>query len=310
MNIHLASLLLATAIAQDFPAVQAHITKAKELAGTRYATAQQRLCSPVKDRRPVGSYPDTRLEPVRVFDNVYFLGLGNVYAWAVDTPDGIIMLDSLNNAKDAEEMIAGGLKKVGLDPARIKYVVITHSHGDHYGGSSYLKEHFGARIIASETDWKVMEGMTNNRPASFVAPPARDMAVMDGQKLTLGGVTLTFVMTPGHTPGAMSVFISPVMDRGQRHVAALLNGTATNTPETTRQLTASMERMANLAKAAKVDIELNNHSFIDDSLPFLEQLRTRKAGEPNPFIIGEDGFQKFSGWLTECLKADMARTEK
>src|SRR5262245_52629358 len=87
---------------QQTPAVQEHVTKATQLAGTRYATAMQRLCSPVKDRRPVGSYPNTELEPVRVFDNLYFVGLGNVYAWAVNTPDGIIMLDSLNNAHDGE----------------------------------------------------------------------------------------------------------------------------------------------------------------------------------------------------------------
>src|SRR5688572_1806494 len=72
---------------QESPEVQAHVAKAKELAGTRYAIAQQRLCSPVKDRRPVGTYPDTRLEPLRVFDNVYFLGLESTYAWAIDTPD-------------------------------------------------------------------------------------------------------------------------------------------------------------------------------------------------------------------------------
>lgn len=298
------------AFAQRSSAALAHINKARELAGTRYAAAQQRLCSPVQDRRPVGSYPNTRLEPLRLFDNVYFLGLGNVYAWAVDTSEGIIVLDSLNNADDAEQMIAGGLEKLGLEPARIKYVVITHSHGDHYGGSSYLKQKFGARIIASDADWKVMEAMTKTRTRSFVAPPARDITVTDEQKLELGGTTLTFVMTPGHTPGAMSMFISPVTDNGERHVAALLNGTATRTPEATRQLAGSMERLSKLAKAAGVDIELNNHSFIDDSLPLLEQMRTRKPGEPNPFIIGEDGFQKFAGWLTECLKADIARTEK
>ena len=246
---------LAQGAKQESPEAQAHIAKAKELAGTRYATAQQRLCSPGRERRPVSSYPDTRLEPVRVFDNVYFVGLGSVYAWAVDTPDGIIMLDSLNDAEDAEVMIAGGLRKLGLDPARIRYVVVTHSHGDHYGGSSYLKQKYGARIVASDADWTVMEGMTSNRPASFVAPPARDVSVKEGQTLTLGGTTLTFVMTPGHTPGAMSIFVSPVMDGNQRHVAAFLNGTATNSPEATRTLAASMERLAARAKTAKVDIQ-------------------------------------------------------
>ena len=188
---------------------------------------------------------------------------------------------------------------------------VTHSHGDHYGGASYLKENYGARVVASDRDWIVMEGMTaGNRPASFVAPPTRDVSVKEGQTLTIGGTTFGFVMTPGHTPGAMSIFISPVLDNDQRHVAALLNGTATSSPETTKTLIGSMERLAARAKTAKVDIQFNNHSFIDDSLPTLEAVRARKPGEPNPFIIGEEGFQKLAGWLTECLKADLARTAK
>src|SRR6185295_17478265 len=144
--------------------------------------------------------------------------LGNVYACAVNTPEGIIMLDSLNNDEDAETMIVGGLKKVGLDPTKIKYVVVTHSHADHFGGAPYLQQHFGAKVIASEVDWGVMAKMKN--------APKKDIGVKDGDKITLGGETLTFVFTPGHTPGAISV-IFPVTDHGQKHVAALLNGTAT-----------------------------------------------------------------------------------
>lgn len=275
-------------------AVQEHIARAKQLADPRYSTAMQRMCAPAQERRPVGDYPNTRLAPVRVFDNLYFVGLGNVYAWAVSTPDGIIMLDSLNNASDAE-FIVGGLKTLGLDPAGIKYVVVTHSHADHFGGAPYLQERFGAKVIASEIEWEAMAKMSN--------APKRDIAVNDGETITLGGTTLTFIHTPGHTPGAMSVIV-PVADRGQRHVAALLNGTATNTPDI---LVQSMERLAARAKAAHVDVEINNHSFIDDSLPILDRVRTRTATDPHPLVIGEEGYQRFSGWLTECLRADIAR---
>ena len=292
----------------ESPAVQSHIDAAKKFAGTRYASAAARLCSP-PNARPRPSFASPFVEPVRLFDNLYFLGQANVYAWAVDTPEGIIMLDSLNDAKDAEVTIVGGMKKLGLDPARIKYVVISHAHADHFGGAPYLKQHYGARVVASEASWREMEQLAtrgNNRGA---APPARDMAVTDGQKLTLGGTTITFWITPGHTPGTTSVIV-PVTDRGQRHMAMVLSGPRTETLETTRQMLASAEKLAGVAKAAKVDVELTNHSYVDNSLPIIEAIRNRKANEPNAYVIGEQGAQNFLGWQAECLKADVARSEK
>ena len=245
------------------------------------------------------------MEPVRLFDNLYFVGLANVYSWVVDTPEGIIVLDTLNNAKDAEVTIVGGMKKLGLDPTRIKYVVISHAHGDHFGGAPYLKEHYKARILASEASWREMEQIkSGNAP-----PPARDMVVTDGQTLTLGGTTLTFVLTPGHTPGTVSVIV-PVTDRGQRHVAFVLSGPRTETLETTRQMLASTEKLAKTGKTAHVDVQLTNHSYVDDSLPVIEAIRKRKASETNAYVIGEEGFQHFTGWQAECLKADIARSEK
>ncbi len=289
---------------KESPAVQQHITKALELAGARYHDAAARLCSP-PNNRPRPTFDNLNVEPVRLFDNLYFLGLANVYAWAVDTPEGIILLDTLNNAKDAEVTIVGGLKKLGLDPTRIKYAVISHAHADHFGGAPYIKEHYNARIIASELSWQEMEKIkSGNAP-----PPKRDMVVTDGQKMTVGGITLTFVQTPGHTPGTTSVIV-PVTDRGQRHVAFILSGPRTETLESTSQMLASEEKLAKYGKDNHVDVQLTNHSYVDNSLPIIEAVRHRKAGEPNAYVIGEEGFQKFVGWQAECLRADIARSGK
>ena len=59
-----------------------------------------------------------------------------VSAWAINTPQGIILIDALNNGKEAAQLIEGGLRRLGLNPARIKYIVVTHGHGDHYGGAT------------------------------------------------------------------------------------------------------------------------------------------------------------------------------
>src|SRR6516162_11350182 len=151
------SLTLATAghaqgTSNESPAVQKHIDAARAMARTRYKAAMERLCMP-PDKRPRPQFTDLNVEPVRLFDNLYFVGLANVYAWVYDTPEGIVVLDTLNNSKDAEVTVVGGMKKLGLDPTRIKYIIITHAHGDHFGGAPYLKEHFGTRVIASEEAW-------------------------------------------------------------------------------------------------------------------------------------------------------------
>jgi metallo-beta-lactamase class B len=93
------------------------------------------------------------MESLKVFDNVYFVGTKWVSAWAITTYDGIILIDALNNDAEAERFITGGLRKLGLDPAQIKYLVISHAHGDHYGGARHLVEKYHPRVVMSEVDW-------------------------------------------------------------------------------------------------------------------------------------------------------------
>src|SRR5262249_12033830 len=144
--------------------------------------------------------------PAKVFDNLYFLGnaplsgdIPTVTAWALTTSEGIILLDSLANANEATTYIEGGLKKLGLDPGSIRYVVVTHAHGDHYGGAQYLADKFHAHVVMSDTDWKVLEGpLPADWPAYWGAPPKRDLSVSDGDTLTLADTTIEFYVTPPH----------------------------------------------------------------------------------------------------------------
>src|SRR4249920_1120328 len=158
-------------------------------------------------------------EPVRVFDNLYFVGQTEYSAWAVTTSAGIILIDTIYDYS-VEDEVVGGLRKLGLDPATIKYAIVSHGHGDHSGGAKYLQDHFGTRILLSAADWDLLE--RTGGPA-----PSRDMVVTDGQKLTLGDTTLTMYLTPGHTAGTIST-IFPVKDGGSAHTAAIWGGTMFN----------------------------------------------------------------------------------
>jgi metallo-beta-lactamase class B len=285
----------------------AHLKAAADAAGPDLKGILS-ICNP----RTAGRAPENRtvtVEPAKVFDNLYFLGIPNVSAWALTTSAGIIVLDTLDNASEAQEYIEGGLRKLGLDPTQIKYVVITHAHGDHYGGAQYLADKFHAHLVMSDIDWKVLEGPPRaNYPASWGPIPKRDMAVKDGDKLTLGDTTIEFYVTPPHTPGTISV-IMPLKDGGVRHVGGEWGGTAFNfppTPENFATYAASAERFAKIAKDRGVDVPLSNHSTYDNAFEKIAALKARKPGEPNPFVTGAQTEQRYLTVAAECAKAMQA----
>jgi metallo-beta-lactamase class B len=109
-------------------------------------------------------------EPVKVFDNLYFFGQSEYAVWAITTSEGIIVLDTIFDYSIEDEVV-GGMKKLGLDPATIKYAVVSHAHPDHDGGARFLEEHYGTRVIMSPADWDVLDKRTNARSQSAISKP-------------------------------------------------------------------------------------------------------------------------------------------
>ena len=303
------------------PATQAHFDAAKKAAGADFIGGLL-LCNGARPAALKETLPKAAElsgaaalngkppEAAKVFDNLYYLGVAGVTAWAVNTPDGIILIDALNNKKDIIDTVEPGLKKFGLDPAKIKFVVVTHGHGDHYGGTAYLAEKYHARIMMSDVDWK-LSPTTRDKP-EFDAVAARDMTITDGQKLTLGGETVALYITPGHTLGTVSALI-PVTDRGQKHVVALWGGTGFNFPHAPLRFTqyaASAERFRDLALAAGADVPLSNHPENDEAIKKTVLLKNRGAKDPNPFVMGKDAVKRYFTVYAECAKAYGAQMAK
>ncbi|MGZ5269554.1 MAG: MBL fold metallo-hydrolase [Ramlibacter sp.] len=247
--------------------------------------------------------------PMQVFDNLFFVGGDWVSAWVVKTSAGLILIDALNNADEARPLIEGGMAKLGLDPRQIKYIVVTHGHGDHYGGASYLAGKYGAHVVASEADWNMMHGTLEFNSAAWGPPPPRDMAVRDGDKLTLGDTTLTFYVTTGHTLGTLSL-VFDVREGGRTHHALLWGGTSFNFGKDFSRLesySANTERMRELAARMPIDVLLSNHSEWDGSIIKMNAMRAGGAGRSNAFVIGPQGVGRSMQVMGECARAQAGR---
>lgn len=251
-------------------------------------------------------------EPAKVFDNLYYVGQSEFSAWALTTSDGIIVFDAVFEYSVQDEVV-GGLTKLGLDPKQVKYVVISHGHGDHVGGAKVLQD-LGARIVMTATDWDMLERANTN-----FAKPRRDVVATDGQQLTLGDATITMYVTPGHTLGTISSVI-PVKDGRTTHTAAYWGGTAFNwvrgpanyiTPERPATFwfdtyARSAARFRDIVTRANADVILSNHTMYDGTWPKVEALKTRRPGTPHPYVVGTPALRRFLTVAEECARAGEA----
>jgi len=289
--------------------IDAHLTAARNAAGFDFTGTLARLCvapgftAGIRDVAP-GKPPARETwftEPAKVFDNLYFVGSKIHSSWALTTSDGIILFDTLFTY-NSEEEIVGGLKKLGLDPAKVKYVIITHAHSDHVGGAKLMQDRFKSHIIMGGPDWDSIEKSVNGYPEG---KPKRDIVADDGQKLTLGDTTVTILTTPGHTPGTLSM-IFQVKDHGRTLNVAYAGGTAFNFPSTVPNFDIyiqSQKKMAAAAAAAKATILMTNHSEFDYATTKIKLLAARKAGEPHPYEIGKEAVARYFTVTDECAEA-------
>lgn len=249
-----------------------------------------------------------RTAPVPVFDNLYYVGQSEYSAWAVTTSEGIVVVDALFDYS-AEAQIADGLRELGLNPDDIRYVIVSHAHGDHVGGAAFLQEEFGAEVVLSEADWQLVEESDADWPK-----PERDVVATDGQRIELGEVTVTLHVTPGHTPGTLSTLIGPIRDGDRTHAAASWGGTAFNFRGTTEFPRAywlnayaeSARRFRSAVRAAGADVLIANHPRFDRTPVKVPALEERGADDAHPYVVGTDEVARYLTVAEECARATEA----
>jgi len=243
-----------------------------------------------------GQYDNAKtVPPFKIFDNLYYVGIDWVSSYLITTDDGLILIDALYRNYPAH--ILQSVKDLGFDPKQIKYVLCTHGHFDHCEGADTLQKITHARIGMTETDWQIAEGKIKNEYANVNTRLTRDWVIRDGDSLKLGSTTIKFFVTPGHTLGVLSMSFS-VRDGGTTYNAFMLGGVGLNF-EGVKQTELYLQSMDRVMKMKNIEVNITNHPDPGKIFQRARLLKTRKTGEPHPFVAPGD----FENWLKQ-LKAN------
>lgn len=228
-------------------------------------------------------------EPFQIAPDVYYIGTKYVGSYLLDTGEGLAVIDQA--FAESVYLLFESIRKLGFNPKDIRWLLISHGHFDHCGGTRLFQEYTGAKVYMSKEDAL----MIKERPdwAHFGAVNWIDFEpdeyYDDDTLLKLGKFTIRTVLTPGHTPGTTSFFFDVKDVVEQSYTCGLHGGIGLNTlsPEYYKEnpdwpqalLPAFVNSLEKLLKE-KVDIVLPSHP---NQVPIMH-----KAGKydekNNPFI--------------------------
>jgi len=259
----------------------------------------------------------------RLFDNFYWIGNTGIGAWLITSNDGYILFDTMNSEEDARDIIIPAIKKLNLDPMKIKYLVFGHNHFDHTGGGEYIQRMTGAKAVMHRDDWEIYMKSTGRgggggrggrggaaAPAAAPAPPPaptpkmkRDIDATDGMKITVGDVTGTIFTMTGHTPGSIGMVV-PVKWQGTTHPILLV--TAGTDVNNRGDFVGGYEHIWDEAIKMKVENVMQAHpntnmnllartTYVHDSYPPAK----------NPLLYGPDRTERYINIMRNCTLARM-----
>ncbi len=250
----------------------------------------------------------TPAEPFTIVGPVHYVGTKDLAAYLITTPAGHILIDG------AVPSMAGAIEKsiaaLGFKPADIKILLTTQAHFDHVGTLAHFHKLSKASVrIMQGDDTLVADGgksdyLLGGRADAHFTPVKVDVVLKDGDVVTLGGVTLTALRTPGHTPGCAS-YTMRVSDQGKTYAVVFPGSTTVNPgtrlvknpsyPGIADDFRRTFDRLASL----EPDIFLGAHaSFFD-----LAGKRARMKTEGAAAFVDPDGYRRLHAQKREAFEA-------
>jgi len=161
--------------------------------------------------------------PREVTKDIYLLGGADITdprdcaVYIVDLGE-LVLIDAGSGASYDELVL--NIEKLGLDPAKLAAIILTHCHIDHIGGASRFRDALESRLIMHELDARAVEqGDKRMTGAAWYGLPLTPVPVdvkltKDEERLYFGDQEVVCLHTPGHTPGSLSVYL----DRGGKRI--------------------------------------------------------------------------------------------
>lgn len=236
---------------------------------------------------------DGYIEPFKIVDSVYYVGVYQVCTHLIDTGDGLFLIDA--GYSNCLYMVIDSIHRLGFDPRDVKYVFSTHRHSDHTEANAAFSRLTGAKVMIGELD-AVQDGLY--RP---------DILLRDGDRFRLGDKEFFFMHTPGHTRGTMSVFFD-VEDNGRKLRAGMFGGAGANTltrstsayyPGCVEDYLRSLDRL----EKERVDVFLGNHVWNNNCD---EIAKANRENGGNGFIDDK----AFGSFLAFCRKRCLETVQK
>jgi metallo-beta-lactamase class B len=248
----------------------------------------------------------------RLFDNFYWIGNTGIGAWLITSNDGYILFDTMNSEADARDIIIPAMKKLNLDPAKIKYLVFGHNHFDHTGGGAYIQRLTGAKAVMHRDDWDIYfkstgRGGRGGRGGTPDDTPVRkmerDIDATDGMKITVGDVTGTIFTMTGHTPGSIGMVV-PVKYQGREHPILLV--TAGTDVNTRGDFIGGYEHIWDEAIKMRVENVMQAHP--NTNMNLLARTKYVNDNYPpakNPLLYGAERTERYINIMRNCTLARM-----
>ena len=224
------------------------------------------------------------VEGFRIVGNIYYVGASDLASYLIATPDGHILIDT--GVAEMSSQIRHNVEALGFRMSDIKYLLASHAHFDHIQGHAVLKRMTGAQVLIMDADADAMEAGRDLSPLGFEGwePVQVDRRIQDGERVTLGGTTLTATWAPGHTPGC-TTWTTTTQDSGEDVVVTIFgcNGPndgvqLLNNPRFPNLIEQTRFGFDNLAKL-NPDIYLTGHT--EEPFEDIEQ-QLRVQARPHP----------------------------
>jgi metallo-beta-lactamase class B len=224
--------------------------------------------------------------PFRIAGNLYYVGTRGVSSFLFVTPAGNILVDT--GVDEAVPQVRANVEKLGFKISDIKIILASHAHFDHVGGHASMQQLTGATVMAvGEDAAAISSGVDNSALGAAGWKPAKVGRILrDGDTVTLGDVTLTAHLTPGHTKGC-TTWSTTVQHEGKRLFLVMIGGTSINegvqllNNKRHPSIVDDYARTFRVLKELKPDIFVAQHPAM---FRMEEKVRRMKTGGTNPFI--------------------------